>query len=254
MIRHLTSDDLPVVTGMLRQSFSESLWPYMPYTQHGAARYLDVAVRHPLSVDPRCLLVAADDRTGTPTGFADFRLGEDGTGFLSYICVDPGARGRGLASAMFEHFLNTHPGLQTIQLDTFRDNVVARAMYERWGFAPEGTSAWVTRALPPAQQPPRVTDLPVSLATHEAYGFCEVGLAAPSTHSRIGILGEGVIRCFSREAFEDDRLLASARALFGRARTAFTIVPETDLPELIVPHDVLLLSDRMRYDRAGDRP
>ncbi|GAB3800109.1 hypothetical protein GCM10028798_14120 [Humibacter antri] len=253
MIRRLEHEDIPRVADMVKQSFSPHLWPYMTYTQHGAGAYLDVAVRFPLSVEPRYLVVTADERTDSPIGFADFTVVDRRIGFLSYICVAPEVQGRGLATAMFNAFLGVHPDVRTVRLDTFRHNTVARSLYEGWGFAVEETSAWITRPLPPADLPPAVRGLSVSLAAHNAYGFCELHLDRPRADETVGMLGEHVLRCFSRSTFEDDALLASVRGLTGTPDTAFAVVPEAVEHEMRVPHEVLLLSDRMALDVSGFR-
>lgn len=248
MIRRLRSEDIPFVTAMLRESFSRSLWPYMTYTQDGVGSFLDVAVSYPLSVQPRYLVVAADERSDLPLGFADFRPSDNKTALLSYICVDRRAQGQGLATQMFRSFLHTHPGLHTVALDTFRENARARSLYESWGFSRQSTAVWVTRAVPPAAEPLRIVDLPVSLAAHRAYGFCELRMDSPEAATKIGVLGESVVRCFDRDSFENDSLLASARGLLGGLTTAFAVLPEAVGQDLKVPHDALLLSDRMTMD------
>ena len=263
MIRRLRSEDIPVVTAMIRESFSPSLWPYMTATQHGIGAFLEVAIRYPRSVEPRHLVVAVGEGTDVPAGFADFKAGPDGSAVLSYICVAPSARGQGLATAMFQDFLGAYPNLRTIALDTFRENERARSLYEHWGFSAVTTASWVTRPLPPAAEPPRVSGLPVSLAAHNSYGFCELQLDPPGIAPKLGVLGETVLRCFSRDTFEDAALLGSARGLLGSLTTAFAVVPESVEEKLDVPHDVLLLSDRMslnvgraepiREERSNDR-
>lgn len=251
MIRPLSNDDLPVVSEMVKDSFSSSLWPYMTYTQHGLARYLQVALDFPRSVNARHLVVACDDHSGDPIGFADFAVGHDHIGFLSYICVDPSARGRGLATAMFQNFLETNPGLKAVKLDTFRENSTARALYGRWGFTVEGTTAWVTRDLPPAADPAKIDALAVSLAAHELYGFCELAVVSDERR-RVGMIGESVLRCFARETFEDDAVLGAVRGTFEHLTTAFAVLPEAAERELAVAHDVLLLSDRMSLSLDGN--
>lgn len=248
MIRGLRSEDIPIVTTLLRQSFSSSTWPFMTYTQHGAGAFLDIAVRYPHSVEPRYIVVAVDERSNRPVGFADFKVSDHETGFLSYICVDQAARGQGLATAMFHEFLCAHPDLRTVGLDTFRTNTTARSLYKHWGFTVHSTVAWVTRPLPPAAQPPRIHGLSVSLAAYAAYGFCELQLEPPDAGSKIGVLGETVLRCFTREDFEDDALLASARGLLGGLTTAFSVLPESEVKDLDVAHDIILLSDRMNLE------
>ncbi|WP_158862987.1 GNAT family N-acetyltransferase [Leifsonia sp. AG29] len=245
MIRRLTRSDVPAVVDMIGRSFAKPLWPYMTYTQAGAAKHLDVAVRYPSAVEPRYLIVAEDDRSGQPIGFADFKLVDDRVGFLSYICVDQAARGRGLATAMFRDFLRANPEVDSVSLDTFRDNAVARALYERWGFTAVSSSVWVTRRLPVAGNAPLVPGLAVSLAALATYGFCELRVRRDATESRVGVMGESVLRCFDAETFEDDELLAGVRGLMPELELAFAVLPESQAGSLAAAHDVVLVSDRM---------
>jgi GNAT superfamily N-acetyltransferase len=245
MIRLLSTEDVPAVTDMVKKSFAPAVWPYMTYTQRGIGRFLEVALRHPKSVDPRFLVVATDERSDAPIGFADFKVGGDGVGFVSYICVDAAARGKGVATKMFDLFLVEHPQLTAVKLDTFRDNASARALYARWGFTVESTACWVARALPPATEPPQMSTLAVSLAAYEVYGFCELNLGSEERPVRVGLLGDSVLRCFDRATFEDDVILGGVAGAFHRLDTAFAVIPEPEEREIFTPHDVLLVSDRM---------
>lgn len=245
MIRLLSVEDVPAVTEMVKKSFAPALWPYMTYTQRGIGRFLEVALLHPLSVDPRFLVVATDEESEEPIGFADFKLGDDGVGFLSYICVESTARGKGVATMIFDRFLLEHPELTEVKLDTFRDNASARALYARWGFAVESSTCWITRQLPPASEPARISGLAVSLAAYELYGFCELNLVTPERPVRVGLMGDSVLRCFDSATFEDEVILGGVSATFDRLDTAFAVVSQSEERKIATPHDVLLVSDRM---------
>ncbi len=93
--RALTRADLAVVGSLVADSFEARLAPFMIATQHGWADFVGVALDHPGHFPAQRLHVAEVD--GRVVGFADFRAPGDGTGFLSYICVAPAARGRGIA-------------------------------------------------------------------------------------------------------------------------------------------------------------
>ncbi|NEN05462.1 GNAT family N-acetyltransferase [Diaminobutyricibacter tongyongensis] len=254
MIRLLSTEDVPAVTDMVKNSFAPALWPFMTYAQRGIGRFLEVALRYPLSVEPRFLIVATDESSDAPIGFADFTIRGDGVGFLSYICVDPAARGKGVATMMFDRFLAEHPHLTTVKLDTFRDNSAARALYARWGFTVESASCWVTRALPHATDPLPISALAVSLAAYEVYGFCELNVVSSERPVRVGLMGDRVLRCFDRATFEDDAILGGVSAVFGRLDTAFAVVAESEVHEILTPHDVLLVSDRMSLALDEGRP
>jgi hypothetical protein len=98
-----------------------------------------------------------------------------------------------------------------------------------------------------------MTALAVSLAAHELYGFCELNVASPEGIVSVGRIGETVLRCFSEDTFQDDAILGGLRGAFGRLQTAFAVIPEAAERELVVPHDVILLSDRMSLNVGGRR-
>ena len=83
---------------------------------------------------------------GRPVGFASFGPTRDedeseGTGELMALFVDPSAWGRGVSDALVERVLSelASDGFREVTLWTFRDNHAAGRLYERHGFAPDGS-------------------------------------------------------------------------------------------------------------------
>lgn len=245
-IRHFELSDVAEVVGMIRNSFDPDFWPFMVYTQHGIGEFLSVPLKYPGSAPERYAVVA----TGTPNrvglrGYADFRLLQEGVGFLSYICVPPESRGEGIATRLVETFIANHPNVKELHLDVFRENLPARSLYNKMGFKVEDSTAWVTRDLPAVRDPLEIRSLATSIASEQVYGFCELEVVLNQSEIRVGILGRSVLRCFSEESFANDGLLGGMRRMFSELECAFAVVPEASLVDLTTKHKVINRSDRM---------
>ncbi len=59
--------------------------------------------------------------------------------FIQYFAIDPEYQGRGLSHLLLEESLKfaREIGLQ-VKLEVHRENLVARRLYEKWGFRPLG--------------------------------------------------------------------------------------------------------------------
>ena len=75
-------------------------------------------------------IVVGLDRSGRPAGFVTL---DPATGYLDQLCVAPGERGSGLATALLEAAKRRAPGV--VELDVNEANGRARRFYEREGFA-----------------------------------------------------------------------------------------------------------------------
>jgi len=73
------------------------------------------------------------DAGGRPAGFAAI---DAKSGYLDQLCVRPGERGSGLASALIDEAKRRSPGL--IELEVNEMNLRARRFYEREGFSTVG--------------------------------------------------------------------------------------------------------------------
>lgn len=252
LVRTLTQADVPAVSGLIHDSFGAELRPFMTYTQHGIGAFLSVPLKYPGSDPERHLLVAVDgSKPQDVTGFAEFRVTDGNVGFLSYICVAESARGRGVARALLGSFRDEHPELNELRLDVFRDNAPAVSLYRKLGFKPTSTVAWVTRSMPPPAGAARIRSLPTAMANFNAYGFCEMEVVGEASETRIGLIGEKVLRCFSAQAFDDDVLLSRLSGHFPRTETALVILPAASVPEISSIHQVINLSDRMKLSLRG---
>lgn len=232
VVRALTHADLPVVSSMIRDSFEDRLAPFMVATQHGWADFVGVALDHPRQFGAQRLRVAELD--GEVVGFADFRSPGDGSGFLSYICIDPAARGRGLGRGLFRACVREAGPLRTVGLDVFETNAPARAMYEAMGFEDGDALEWwrapvPTDALPtdtlPTDAVLALDALPLALAALARYGFCELSGTWAGRTVRVGRLGASVMRVFSPEDFEDVALLAAVAREFPGLTDTFGVLP-----------------------------
>jgi ribosomal protein S18 acetylase RimI-like enzyme len=223
-IRLMRSSDLPLVSTMVRESFEPGHKAYFTYAQHGLSKFLQVRLADPESFRENLYLVATatDDQV---IGFAEFTLGAMDTGFLSYICVAENARGLGVATSLIEHFILSRPSLRSLGLDVFHDNLPAIRLYEKLGFTQDSQSIWLRRHLPLPSTALSLTHSRSSAATHVSYGFCELQVEWQSQEIRLGRIGAHVLRCFDLKSFNNDELLAGARATFASLTEALTIVP-----------------------------
>ena len=245
-VRTLGIEDVHQVVALLQGSFDPDLRPFMAYTQHGVGEFLSLPLRYPSSFPDRRLIVAVDMlHPGVVRGFADFRLLEGQIGFLSYICVDPDSRGAGIATRMIETFVAAHPHLNEMQLDVFRQNRPAKSLYAKLGFEIQDSILWITRELPPAGDAPLIHSLPMSVAAHKVYGFCEIEAVIEDSSVRVGRLGENLLRCFTKDSFESDKLLAGMHRIFPALECAFAMVTEQEHAKVSTAHRVINISDRM---------
>lgn len=239
--------DVAAVARLVKSTFDTKLWPYMTYTQRGAAEFMKVPVTYP-SAFPE--LDAYVTREGDePIAFASFQREASGDAFLSYICVDSRFRGQGLATLLITRFLAAHPTVSNLRLDVFADNAAAGRLYSKLGFVLEARSAWLIRAMPDVAPPLPVDKLALALAAHAQYGFCQLSVATRFGHRTYGVLGGQVIRCSDRASFDDDESLASVRGVFD-ADTAFAVIPEHEVVQVATNHQLVLWSQRMVLKRS----
>jgi len=233
VVRPLARPDLPVVAALVAGSFDADLTPFMVATQHGWSQFVTVQLDHPEQFRAQRLRVA--EVAGRVVGFADFRAPGDGTGFLSYVCVDPATRGRGVARALLRACVREAGELTSVALDVFEDNAAARAMYDSMGFRAGATQSWwraplQARAGDLAPAYLALSGLTTSLATLTTYGFCELTGSWAGRDLRCGRLGRSVLRLFAAQDLDDDALLGALAAEFGELTTAFAVLPDGHRP------------------------
>lgn len=255
IVRDMIEGDAPLVSRLILRSFDTALRPYMTYTQHGVGTFLSVHTKYPEADPERRLLVATDQSSPHGlVGYAEFRSGKDNVGFLSYICVAESARGRGVASALVRSFFHERPQLRELQLDVFQDNAPALSFYQKLGFRPISSVTWVTRPMPRSVGAVRIQSLPVAIASLRAYGFCELEVINGTASTKVGLIGQKVVRCFSVEAFDDDELLCGLRGHFPGADTVLAILPAAAMGNVLSNHEIIQRADRMKLSLPGCPP
>lgn len=245
--RPLQAADIGAVVAMLRESFPSQLNPYLTYAQPGVRHLLGVQIAQP-GCFPHKVRTVATGPDDVPVAFAELTLDLPARAFLSYVCVAPHARGKGVAAAMIEDFLRRHPGVTEMELDVFADNEPALRLYHRLGFTLRASATWARRDLPSAGEPVPTPGLTTALAAFDRYGFCEVELHRPSGPVRVGRIGPDVLRCHGLAAFADDDLLATARAVLPGPTQALTVVGPDDVRGL--PTDATELVTSLRLGRS----
>jgi ribosomal protein S18 acetylase RimI-like enzyme len=127
VIRSATADDLPLVRE-LWQEFNDEI-PDAEWRH----RDLDAELAELAAAVDDGLVLLADD-----LGMAVATRKAGRLGFLDILYVRPQARGNGLAGELVREAAATlrERGADTLELEVLASNAVARAIYERWGFAP----------------------------------------------------------------------------------------------------------------------
>ena len=127
MIRSATPDDLPLVRELFHE-FAREI-PDAPHRDDDSAedlRKLEEAVGQDI-------VLLADD-----VGLAVAEKTGERLGYLHILYVRPGARGTGVAAALTREVASQlrARGAEMLELEVLASNEGARAVYERWGFAP----------------------------------------------------------------------------------------------------------------------
>jgi ribosomal protein S18 acetylase RimI-like enzyme len=127
VIRSATADDLPLLQQLWRE-FNDEVPDAEWRHRHDEDELRELAA----AVDNGLVLLADD------AGFAVATKKEGRLGFLDIVYVRPQARGNGLAGELVREIAAQlrERGADTLELEVLASNGVARAVYERWGFAP----------------------------------------------------------------------------------------------------------------------
>lgn len=227
IVRPMTTSDLRSVAALLKSSFDPDLRAYMTYTQEGIDAFLGVRISKPELSDGRTYLVYSDD-SDRAVGYAEFVQIEPGVQFLSYLCVAPHMRRRGVATSMIDYLVRSNDGTGRVELEVFDRNASALALYRNLGYVPvKGGRTWSRRGLPDAA-PIASADLAIPELTvyepmHAAYGFSQLPVVWRGRAVALGRIGSTVLRCFDIAAFTDDSLLAAVRRTFPSLTEAFLV-------------------------------
>lgn len=132
MIRDATDADRPLI----RELFHEFM------RELGDAPHRDDDTEEDLAKIERglgkSLHVLIAERDGRPAGLAVAEKAGTRVGYLGTLYVRPRARGSGVAAALVREVVARlgAQGVEVLELDVLASNEAARAIYERWGFAP----------------------------------------------------------------------------------------------------------------------
>ena len=132
MIRDATDADRPLVRELFREFMREL----------GDAPHRDDDTEEDLAKIERGLgknlHVLIAERDGEAAGLAVAEKAGTRVGYLGSLFVRPGARGNGIASDLVREVVARlgAQGVEVLELDVLASNESARAIYERWGFAP----------------------------------------------------------------------------------------------------------------------
>jgi ribosomal protein S18 acetylase RimI-like enzyme len=132
MIRPATAADLPAVRDLFREFGAEV--QDAPHRDDDTEDDL-AKLERSLAADG---IVLVADEDGKLVGLAGAEKSGARVGYLSILYVRPRARGNGLAAALVREVVERlrPQGVDVLELDVLASNETARAIYERWGFAP----------------------------------------------------------------------------------------------------------------------
>ncbi|WP_140158021.1 GNAT family N-acetyltransferase [Micromonospora sp. NBS 11-29] len=232
-IRPAVVADAAWLAEVSRASFAPRLRDYLTSAQPGIGRFWEVVLAHPGSFPGRTFLVA-ETGDGDRLGFADLTLVEPDRAHLSYICVVEAARGRGVAGALLRAYAAGEPQVVAMRLDVFADNVPARVLYDRLGFAAEATSTWWVADLTLDGVTPgadvRLDGLHAARAWFDTYGFGEFAVAVGETTVKLGRPSARVLRCFDPAILTQPAVLAAVVREFPELDRVLVMTPGEDAP------------------------
>jgi len=132
MIRDASAADLPLVRELFRE-FMHELGD-LPHRDDDTEADL-AKIEAGLGKKVHVLLAEHD---GVPAGLAVADKQGTRVGYLGSLYVRPNARGNGLSSELVREVIARlrAEGVEVLELDVLAANEAARAIYERWGFAP----------------------------------------------------------------------------------------------------------------------
>ena len=220
-IRSANLADCGQVTQLFRQTIPAQLRPLTAVGQDGYSNYLEAQCKVSAFLPRNYLRVIEDRENRRVLGCADFRLTEEGAGFLSYIAISADSRGHGLGSALIDDFLSAHPDVTSLSLDVFSDNEAAKFMYEKRGFQATDTRVWSTRPLPRVARPVdlEILNAPLADAHYRRYGFTKVDALIGNRRITVGLVGEESVQAFDAETFVDPAFASAARLIAPKAKT-----------------------------------
>jgi GNAT superfamily N-acetyltransferase len=219
----MRDQDICAAANLLICSTEEELRPYFTYCQPRIGAYLAAILASPQIFSKYYMYVAVDE-SDEVVGFAEVRTTGRAQCILTYVCVAPKVRGKGLAARLLAEHLAAQPGVRAVELDVSLDNTSALRLYKRLGFTAVDTVYWWTRELPEpetgAAAEIEIFDWHVSVANMKLYGFCRFSADYRSRRLGLGLVSPTVLRVASPHQLQDDRLLAGLRVLLPSTKTA----------------------------------
>ncbi|MDX6471826.1 MAG: hypothetical protein QOK22_642 [Gaiellaceae bacterium] len=131
MIRQATIYDFPLVRELFLEFQAEL--DDLPFRDDDTEEDLKKIEK---GLGKNIVLIAEQD--GEPVGLAVAEKAGARVGYLGSLYVRPVARGSGVAAQLVREVVSqlSEQGVEMLELDVLAANTQARALYERWGFAP----------------------------------------------------------------------------------------------------------------------
>jgi ribosomal protein S18 acetylase RimI-like enzyme len=132
VIRDATDADRPLVRELFREFMGELV--DAPHRDDDTEEDL-AKIEKGLGKNLHVLIA---ERDGEAVGFAVAEKAGTRVGYLGSLYVRPGTRGNGVSSELVREVVVRlrAQGVEVLELDVLASNEAARAIYERWGFAP----------------------------------------------------------------------------------------------------------------------
>ncbi|CAH0119387.1 hypothetical protein PAE9249_01888 [Paenibacillus sp. CECT 9249] len=187
--------------------------------------------RPPFSLHSTFMGIA--DGRGVLLGFAEWRLIVRAL-HLNNLFVHPEARGKGIGKSLLRWGIRYAEGygVREITLDGFVSNAGVLGWYERVGFRPVHTTAWLAGDLPALTQSGngggrtfRIGNLDDAQDIHAVYQFSNLEIETSLARYVVGRIGGAYYRVSTPAALRDKELIAGLKE-FDPARKLAALVPE----------------------------
>lgn len=249
--RLATPEDAPAIAALVGNAFDPALRPYILYALPRVDAFIRLIAAFPHQFPDRMLAVF-EDTDGIVRAFAETRAPGNGAIVLSYVCVDPSMRRRGLAAGALQWLLDRHDDIDRVELDVFASNAAALALYRKLGFSDVAQDVWQARDMPPAspESSPIIIDgFQSGMASLQSFGFGEFFVDWAGRSRRLGRMDDTVLRCFDAEDFADDGLLIAMRTAFPDLNEVL-LIGSAQAQDLGKPDDARVVNRSIRMVRS----
>lgn len=204
IFRKAIAADARAIADIVKSSFLDYYLGEMIYGCHGIVQYLADLLSFDEAVSDSATFVA--EFNNEVCAVAQFKkLSNSKTFYLSYICANESFRRNKLGSRLLQYALESEEfSYDTVSLDVFEHNIIAKNWYESLGFHLTQKKSWMqVRVEGAIAGSGYLANLPQSMTCYQKYGFSELLVVTCSDRYIVGVLGEKYYRISNPNIFED---------------------------------------------------